>query len=121
MSTAWVADSLKQVADVEKKARECGFKREADICQDLLTILLLYTETGTARSPRYSYKSSDFGGGISASIWRTIRDKQRPGAFMRFLGMPPFLFEKICEKARPFLAAHDPESPTYASTRGRIP
>jgi hypothetical protein len=66
----------------------------------------LIVRLGQLRSPRYYYVSSDL---PSQSFWAHLRSTRRSGAWMRFLGFPPLVFDMLAHAMRPYLAKYDPE------------
>ena len=65
------------------------------------------------KMPLLSYKQRDFGD----SFWSLMRENRREEAFIKFLGVPLFLFDELAERMKVHL------SPAYDRdiiTRGRL-
>ena len=61
--------------------------------EKLLRIVMNLSYLEEVHSPRKYMLQTDYDGLVS--VWTAIRAKRRPGAFMRFLGFPPFVFDVI--------------------------
>ena len=57
------------------------------------------------RSPRFYYLQADFdaAGIAAASFWAALKVQRREGAFLTFLGIPTFLFDRLVEGFRRLL------------------
>jgi hypothetical protein len=64
-----------------------------------LIVLLKWSTRLRLHSPRYDARAADFN--FNASAWRTIESipgERRDGAFMKFVGLPAFLFDDLAVK-----------------------
>lgn len=94
------------IAGALLRARASG---DAARYRSLKRTFLLYTlvvRLEQLRSPRYYYVSSDL---PSQSFWAHLRSTRRSGAWMRFLGFPPLVFDMLAHAMRPYLAKYDPD------------
>jgi len=88
------------------RARASG---DAARYRSLKRVFLLHTlvvRQGQLRLPRYYCVSSDF---PSHSFWPNRRSTRRSGAWLRFLGFPPLIFDMLTHAMRPYLAKYDPK------------
>lgn len=58
----------------------------------------------TLRSPRFSFVTSDM---LPTPFWAYLRGNRRDGAFMRFLGVPVWVFDDLAERMRLKLPRYD--------------
>ena len=81
-------------------------------------VLQMLDVTQTLRSPRYYCIQADL---EARSFWSHLRVNRRPGtrpgAWIRFLGLPPFIVDDLAEACRPYLARYDPDA--HAGHKGR--
>jgi hypothetical protein len=88
------------------RARASG---DAARYRSLKRVFLFHTlvvRLGQLRSPHYYCVSSDLS---SHSFWAHLRSTRRSGAWMRFLGFLPLVFDMLTHAMRPYLAKYDLE------------
>jgi hypothetical protein len=111
MVDGFTAAMVERVVGVLRRARNTRNWRLFQGARRILLALLMFVQLTQLRSPRYYYVSGDMRGGLVNSFWRHLRHSRRDGALLRFLGVPFFMFDKICERARAFLPRFDRTAP----------
>lgn len=88
-------------------ARARGDNKRVDELKRWYLYLYLHERYGLLRSPRVRYHSLHFDG--VESFWATVRRKEIPAMFVRFLGFTPKIFYAIADAMRPYLGPYDRE------------
>ena len=84
-------------ADDLARAVGCGDEdAEADAEMLFLSAIVDMYEPALTH-PRAEYVQADF---AVRSLWKSIRESRREGAFIKFLGIPTFLFDELAERMK---------------------